>query len=215
MDVRRAARTNRSLQRRRPSPPIRARRLRCGGADPYPEYPPLYHRTWPGFYYGGKWRAVRGDTRILGTNPYTWRAGLPVAEDDMPPTPSALNRGVNLAVLYDPARVLVPKQDLTAWQAHAPTGLCPTHLALLAPEVAFPSAAEPASVLDVAFEATTGYLLLPGVPQDGGAGGRFKPMYDGRFHIQDWALFFGNLRQNVRERLAAHKKRHSSLLGGW
>ena len=35
-------------------------------------YPPPYHRTWPGAWYGGTWREhTRLGGAVLGTNPYT------------------------------------------------------------------------------------------------------------------------------------------------
>jgi len=192
-------------------------------------FPPLYHRTWPGAWYGGRWRVARGDGRILGTNPYTWRNAAPrgvdvvvtdAAADDgaggagggsgaaSGPSPSSLNLGVAMPVLFDPNRVLVPALQVAQFQSDAPSGFVPAHLATLAPEVAFPGATDPTKALDVHFDEATNWLVVPNVARDGGVANRFKPRVDGAFHVYDWAFFFGNVRQNVRDRLAAHTAKY-------
>ena len=148
--------------------------------------------------------------RRLGTNPYTWQDAAPREDGVQPPSPSSLNLGVAMAVLYDPNRVVVPKLQVAQFQSDTPSGFVPAHLATLAPETAFPGAADPAKALDVHFDDATNWLVVPGVAQDGGVANRFKPMVDGRFHVHDWAFFFGNIRQNVRDRLAAHRRRYGA-----
>ena len=42
------------------------------GAEGPDIYPPAYHRTWPGAWYGGTWREHTNlGGAVLGTNPYT------------------------------------------------------------------------------------------------------------------------------------------------
>ena len=42
------------------------------GAEGPDVYPPPYHRTWPGAWYGGTWREHTNlGGAVLGTNPYT------------------------------------------------------------------------------------------------------------------------------------------------
>jgi len=220
--------------------------LRGGGGPAV--WPPLYHRGWPGAWYGGRWHRAPGDTRVLGTNPYTWRSGgAAVAEAtaqaaNAEPPPSGLNRGVCLAVVHDPDHVLVPALNMKAFSADAPAGYAPAKLLRLQPARAFPSSttsAAPSHCLDVHIDASTGWLVAPHVPLDGGAHGRLKPYPDGRFrtrarppslsvsehlhsgsseralsyhgrypdgrfHLHDFALFFYDIRHNVRQRLAAY-----------
>lgn len=177
-------------------------------------FPPLYHKTWPGAWYGGRWRVAKGDARILGTNPYTWRNAAPIGSDDAAaaaepaPSSSSLNLGVAMPVLHDPNKVLVPKLQVAEFQSDTPSGFVPAYLTTLTPETAFPAAADPNKALDVHFDEATNWLVVPNVAQDGGVANRFKPSIDGRFHVHDWALFFGNVRQNIRDRLAAHKAKY-------
>ena len=68
--------------------------------------------------------------------------------------------------------------------------------------------ADPTKALDVHFDEATNWLVVPNIAQDGGVANRFKPRVDGAFHVYDWAFFFGNVRQNIRDRLAAHKTKY-------
>ena len=69
----------------------------------------------------------------------------------------------------------------------------------------------PPGLLDVSFDPRTNWLVLPNLPLDGGVHGRFKPGPDGRLHEHAWALFFYNIRDNVRVRIAAWQRQQSII----
>ena len=143
---------------------------------------------------------------------------------------SAANLGVCLPTLHNPEKRLprtAAGPDGGLFSDGAEVGWsAPAALQRLRPLEAFPPARTeggegwskggeaprvPPGPLDVSFDPRTNWLVLPHLPLDGGVHARFKPSPDGRLHEHAWSLFFYNLRENLRVRIAAWQKKQPLL----
>lgn len=134
---------------------------------------------------------------------------------------SAANLGVCLPTLHNPEKRLprtAAGPDGGLFSDGAEVGWsAPAALQRLRPLEAFPPTRTEGggggeAPLDVSFDPRTNWLVLPHLPLDGGVHSRFKPSPDGRLHEHAWSLFFYNLRENVRVRIAAWQKKQSLIV---